>query len=539
MRLRFKGLSTIFKRLILPSMHEVVVARRYSLRSYHSSAIITQGEVLASYRAGIDGMATVYIVKTPEEILYVIDEPKPSDWVKKIYPLVMDHIAFTAPPLERYENPEDYVRNLVMSAVEELGVSNILKSDVKILMYYVLRDVVGYGYADVPIRDPNVEEVGFVGTGSPIQVVHRDVADQLWLNTNIVIESEDEAARYVQRLAQRCGRYISTAFPMLETPSPEKHRFALNLSDISGKGSGFVIRKFPENPYPITKLIEFNTLTPLMAAYLWFLLEHNGFIMIIGRMASGKTTMLNVLLSTVRPDAHICTIEDVPELRLPHPGWDPLYTRRGYTIGSSLDIDLFDLAKFALRRRCQVVSIGEVRGDEIQVLIQAAATGHSSACTFHAGSINEMVSRMTSPPLDVGPSYIKIITSVMLMQRTKVRGNVARRVRYVWEVLPEKPNPTPYDARLEVVSPRFKDEIWFRTVFEWNPRTDTFTPTSAVELIRRSYRLRHIALMAGYDLSEVAEELERRANFLVKLTKEKVFDWSELFKRMKRFYMHS
>ena len=536
-RFDLKRFKHIFRTLVKPGKaSEIVLTPRYRLVSYHASGIVTSGRVLKSYRCGIDDMATVFIVDVGDEIRYVVDEPTPSEWVRKIYPMVMDHIAFTAPPLERYENPMDFVRNLVMEAVEELGVADILGPDTKVLMYYVLRDVVGYGYADVPIRDPNVEEVGFVGPGSPVQVVHRDVADQLWINTNITIPTEDEAARYVQRLAQKCGRYISTAFPMLEAPSPEKHRIALNLADISGRGSGFVIRKFPENPYPITKLIEFGTITPLIGAYSWFLIEHNAFIMIVGAMASGKTTMLNVLLSTVRPDAHICTIEDVPELRLPHPGWDPLYTRRGYTIGSSLDIGLFDLAKFALRRRCQIIAIGEVRGKEIQVLIQAAATGHGAACTFHAGSIEEMVSRMTSPPLNVGPSYIRTMWSVVLMQRTKVRDKAVRRARFVWEILPEKLDSDPLNRKVEIVSPRFRDEIWYRIVFEWDPRTDSFYPDTVDELIKRSYRLKYVAKMMGYDLSDVARDIEERAKFLEQLTKEKVFDWDRIFQEMKRFY---
>jgi len=511
-----------------------IAVARYRLVAFSGSGIVTSGKVLKSYRCGIDDMATVYIVDDGEEIRYIVDEPPVSDNVRRFYPYVMEHIAYTAPYLEKYENPMDFVRNMVMEAVEQLGVADILGPDVRVLTYYVLRDVVGYGFIDVLIRDPNVEEIGFVGLG-PVQVVHRDVADQLWISTNISIESEDEAARFVQRLAQKCGRYISTAFPMIEAPSPEKHRFALNLGDVSGKGPGFVIRKFPENPYSITKLIEFGTITPLIAAYSWFLIEHNAFIMIIGAMASGKTTLLNVLLSTVRPDTHVCTIEDVPELRLPHPGWDPLYTRRGYAIGSSIDIDLFDLAKFALRRRCQVIAIGEVRGEEIQVLIQAAATGHAAACTFHAGSIEEMVARMTSPPLDVGPSYLRTIWSVVLMQRTKVSDRAVRRVRFVWEILPEKIDGSDVKS-FEVVSPRFRDVIQYKVVFEWDPRFDTFSPSTVDELLQKSYRLRQIAQMYGYTMDEIARELEDRARFLEKLVRERVFDWNEIFAKMKRFY---
>jgi len=105
-------------------------------------------------------------------------------------------------------------------------------------------------------------------------------------------------------------------------------------------------------------------------------------------MASGKTTMLQALATLMPPDYRSITIEDVPELRLPHTHWDTLYTRKGYTIGASkLDIDLFELTKFLLRRRGQYIIVGEVRGKEVQSLVQAAATGQGPACTIlHNGS---------------------------------------------------------------------------------------------------------------------------------------------------------
>ncbi len=526
--MRFRGLFSRTKRV-------AVSPRRYRLVSF--SGIVTSGKVLKSYRCGIDNMATVYIIDTGDEIKYIVEEPTPSENVRRFYPYVMEHIAYTAQPLERYENPLDFVRNLVMEAVEQLGIADILGSDIRVLMYYVLRDVVGYGIIDVPIRDPNVEDVTVPGTGVPIHVVHRNVAEPHWIPTNIVIESDEEGARYVQRLAQKCGRYVSTAFPFVEAPSPEKHRIVVYLSDISGRGPGFTIRKFPEKPYSITQLIHFRTLSPLQAAYLWFAIEHGASIAIIGAMGSGKTTLLNVVLSTVRPDYKVCTVEDVPELRLPHPLWKPFYTRKSYTVGSvETDIDLFTLTKLTLRERCQVISIGEVRGEEAQIIVQAAAMGHASAFTFHAGSINEMISRMTSPPLDVGPSYLRDIWVVVFMLRTKLGDQAVRRARYVWEILPERVDCDPDAKSIEIVSPRFRDTILYKTVFEWDPRTDSFYPNTVDELIRKSFRLRQIAAMHGYTLDEIARELEERVKFLEELVREKVFDWDRIFVQMKRFY---
>jgi len=70
------------------------------------------------------------------------------------------------------------------------------------------------------------------------------------------------------------------------------------------------IRKFPVEPLSMANLIKFNTISPLMAAYLWILVEHRGFILTIGPMSSGKTTMLNCLLTMISPNLKIVTVED-------------------------------------------------------------------------------------------------------------------------------------------------------------------------------------------------------------------------------------
>ena len=134
----------------------------------------------------------------------------------KYYSLVMDHIAFTAKPPSDGVNHEEYLKAVVIEAVEELGLADAMSSDdLRSLTYYVIRDVAGWGPIDVLVRDPLVEEVAGL-PGRPVQVVHRDVGWVTWIETNIVMPREAEMARYVQRLAQKSGQYISTANPLLE-----------------------------------------------------------------------------------------------------------------------------------------------------------------------------------------------------------------------------------------------------------------------------------------------------------------------------------
>jgi len=495
------------------------------LISYHASAYVTSGEIIKVYNTGYENMATVYIVDEGGRGLYIVDEPRVPEEVKNVYGLIMEHLSYSLKPAQ-VSNIEDYVKNLVWEAAEELGVVDIVEQHIKTLNYYIMRDVIGYGYIDVPMRDPLVEEISMEGPGVPVAIVHRDVSNYTWLDTNIVIPSEEEAAVFVQKLAQKCGKYISTAFPILEARSPEGHRIALALGEVSGRGSSFTIRKFPEKPLTITQLIDYGTLSPLMAAYFWILLENLAFILIIGGMATGKTTTLQALLTLGPPDYKYVTIEDTPELRLPHTHWDPLYTRKGYTIGSSqLDIDLFELTKFSLRRRGQYIVVGEVRGKEIQSLVQAAATGQGSMCTFHANSIEEAFLRITSPPLDVKPAFLMLIWSIVLMRRVRLKdGRVVRRMAKVWEITGldlESNKPIPLN---------------YTEVFSWDPFTDSFKPDTPEEVISRSYRLKQVAKASGLASNELLEEIRIRARYLEEMVKDKVFDYNDVSKRLFKYY---
>jgi len=101
----------------------------------------------------------------------------------------------------------------------------------------------------------------------------------------------------------------------------------------------------------------------------------------------------------ISPTLKLATIEDTPELKLPHPSWQRFKARHTYSITEArYDIDLQDLVKLSLRYRPDYV-VGEVRGEEIRALIQGAALGHG--CTLHAESPEAALVRMRSPPMDV------------------------------------------------------------------------------------------------------------------------------------------
>jgi len=193
------------------------------------------------------------------------------------------------------------------------------------------------------------------------------------------------------------------------------------------------VRKFSKVPISITQLISFKTISSLLAAYLWMMLDEGINIFVCGETASGKTTTLNAITAFIPPNLKIITIEDTPELTVPHSNWVAEVTR---DTGGEGTIKLFDLLKAALRQRPNYILVGEIRDKEGNVAFQAMQTGHSVMATFHAANVNTLIQRLTGYPIEVPKTYINNL-NIALFQTALYdkRGNLVRRVIEVDELI--------------------------------------------------------------------------------------------------------
>ncbi|OYT60902.1 MAG: type II secretion system protein E [Desulfurococcales archaeon ex4484_217_1] len=468
------------------------------------------------------GEAVVSIIEHKGKGYYIVQEPKLEGEALEVFNTLMDYLYRSLKPLYMETEPVGYIEGILEEAAEELGIKDKYEKFYDILHYYIIRDIVGYGKIDVPMKDPRVEELAVEGPGIPVAIVHRDISEYPWLDTNIRFNGEEELRAFVQKLALRSGKHVSTAYPILEARLPEGHRIALTLSkEISGRGSSFVIRKFPEQPLTITHLLALNTLSPLEAAYLWLIIEAQGLIFIIGAMASGKTTLLQSLTTLIPPDSRVITVEDTPELRLPHEHWDPLYTRRSYSLTEKwINIDLHTLVKFAWRRRAEYIIVGEVRGEEVQVLVQASASGHGGLTTLHADTVDSMMIRLMSPPLNVKHSFLSLIWSIAVMKRLRdIRTHkIIRRLTNIYELKIEGNLVKPVE------------------IFSWDPKLDKHKPEKPQDVYEKSFRLKMLAERYGLSDDEMFEELKTRKEFLEKLVREDVFDYDSVALKLFEFY---
>jgi len=107
--------------------------------------------------------------------------------------------------------PEDFLRKKIQEILREFGI-RLSPLSLEKIMYYVARDLVGYGKLDPILRDKRVEDISADGAGIPVFVYHHKYGS---LETNITY-SQEELDSIIYKLAQRSGRHISIAKPLLD-----------------------------------------------------------------------------------------------------------------------------------------------------------------------------------------------------------------------------------------------------------------------------------------------------------------------------------
>jgi flagellar protein FlaI len=364
----------------------------------------------------------------------------------------------------------------------------------KKLLYYIVRDNLGFGKIDPFMRDPMIEDISCDGVNVPIYVWHRRYES---IPTNIKFESAEELDSYALRLAYLCGSHVSIAQPMLDASLPDGSRINLTYgSEVTRRGSTFTIRKFKLDPLTVTDLVNFGTLSREMAGYFWYAVENRISILVAGGIAAGKTTTLNCLSMFIKPDLKVVSIEDTPELNLPHENWIAATTRTHFGLATeSADVNLFDLLKASLRQRPDYIIVGEIRGSEAYTLFQAVSTGHLGMSTIHAESVESTVYRLESAPMNIPRTLIAAIDVIVVQKRVEIGGKPSRKTVAASEIVGLDPR---------------SGEILTNEVYKWDALGDTFDYTG------RSYIIEHIAEKKGISNEEANEEIQRRA---------RVIDW--------------
>lgn len=258
--------------------------------------------------------------------------------------------------------------------VKRIGIKFTPEQQLK-FNYFVYRDFIGLEKLEPLMHDPNIEDISCVGYSVPIFIYHRDpLFNQIV--TDVVFKSKKKLDSFVLKLAQKCGKNLTLAEPLMDGALPDGSRVqaTYGTKEIARRGSNFTIRKFTSRPMTPVDLINLQTIDAGLLAYLWFVIENNMSVLVSGATATGKTTFLNAISLFIKPESKIITIEDTAELRLPLPNWIAAVARPGFGGKGYGEITMYDLLKAGLRQRPDYIIVGEVRGEEATVMFQGMAS---------------------------------------------------------------------------------------------------------------------------------------------------------------------
>lgn len=446
-----------------------------------------------------------------KELVYYLEEPVMTEAEEEVLRLIqraleeMVNVNFVK--AENFKFLIEYLEKSVQSILIELGIK-LSGESYKKLMYYIYRDSIGLNEIAPLMNDYYIEDVECNGLDYPLYIVHRKYEN---LRTNITFTDSRTMVNFVEKLAQKTGRYISYAKPMLDGTLPDGSRVnATYTKDITTRGPTFTIRKFTAEPWTPIHLIKMNTASAEIFAYVWIVIENKFNMMVIGETGSGKTTFLNSILSFIPPEARICSIEDTRELNIVHDNWLPAVTRTGFGMPNIYgkqfgEITLFDLLKETFRQNPDYVVVGETRDREAYVMFQGMASGHPSYSTFHASSIEALVRRLGSPPIELPPSLIESLDVICVATHIKTPELNVRRLREVNEI-----------QKVESIG-----TITANKFFEWSPINDSFKSGKG------SIVLQKISERTGKPVSALLNELRRRAELLKIMTQQGIEDFEE------------
>lgn len=254
-------------------------------------------------------------------------------------------------------------------------------------------------------------------------------------------ESSQKLEDIIQIMVTTVNRVVNESTPIVDARLKDGSRINVVLPPIALNGPIVTIRKFPETPIDINKLIELGSITSEAAEFLKKLVIAKYNIFIAGGTGSGKTTFLNALSNFIPNDERIITIEDSAELQILNiPNLVRLETRNENLEGKG-EITIRNLIKTSLRMRPDRIIVGEVRGAEAIDMLQAMNTGHDgSLSTGHANSTEDMLSRietmiLSSSALPIEAVRKQIASAIDILIFLSRLRDKSRRTMEITEVL--------------------------------------------------------------------------------------------------------
>jgi flagellar protein FlaI len=473
-------------------------------------------EIIDKYAIQINNILVEIIIQTnPQEAVPIYNvsianiSPTTKIILEKIRQEFVSRVNMVN--LEKFETAEQVVniREQFRKEIRDLIMRYFPKTDeptLNMLVNYLLEENLGLGKIEIMLKDSWLEEIVVNNHVDPVWVYHRKYG---WLKSNITIPSEARIRHFATMIGREVGKEITNLNPLMDAHLENGDRVNATLAPISNKGNTLTIRKFAEDPWTITKFIKSETINVEAAAFLWLAIQIELSILIAGGTGSGKTSMLNVVSNFFPPSQRIISIEDTRELTLPsNLHWVPMETRLPNPEGKGA-VTMLDLLVNSLRMRPDRIIVGEMRRKaEAEVLLEAMHTGHSVYATIHANNADEVITRLTNPPIDIPRQMVSSLSLILVQNRNRRTGK--RRTLQVAEILPDG---TP------------------RVLLRYNALKDIIEKVAESEVVRD-----RIQLYTGMSPDEIKVDLKQKEMILKWMLRKDIQGVDEIGLRIAQYY---
>ena len=340
--------------------------------------------------------------------------------------------------IEGQEIPLEKQREILVQRIAEvyerahLNLSNVVRQQ---LVRDVLDEVLGFGPIQPLLDDPDVSEVMVNGP----KKIYIEKKGQL-TRTSVTFEDDAHVLRVIDKIILPLGRRVDADSPTVDARLPDGSRVNAVIPPVAIDGPSITIRKFRKDKLSMEQLVEYGSISQVMAEFLRGCVLARFNIVISGGTGSGKTTLLNVLSSFIPEDERIVTVEDAAELQLQQDHVVRLETKTASVDGHGA-VTIRDLVRNCLRMRPDRIVVGECRGGEALDMLQAMNTGHDgSLTTVHANSPRDALSRLETLVLMAGMDLpLKVVRQQIasavdvIVQQSRLKDG-SRKVTAISEV---------------------------------------------------------------------------------------------------------